>query len=275
MNTEKDTESKILTVNDMGSIFIHKLWAIALVAVLAVVSSFTFITVTYTPKYSSTAIMYIVRENMGDASSGELSSDFSLALKVVNDCDYLLKSDSVLEVVKSDLHLDGDCDDLAKNIKTNNPSNTRVLEVTVEADTPELAKSIADKLCEFGAQKINEAMGFDQVNLYQRGSYDPEPSNKTPLLTYVFIGFIAVIATYLIFLIRFIVDDTIRTDEDVQRYLGLSVLGELPDADETHKKKYGYYRRGYGRGKYYRSSYGHYGRTHYYGTSKAERGDNE
>lgn len=275
MNTEKDTEITMLTLKDMGGVFIHRLWVIALVAVLAVAASFTFITVTYTPKYSSTAIMYIVRENMGDASSGELSSDFSLALKIVNDCDYLLKSDSVLEEVKKAIPIDGDCEDLAKNIKTNNPSNTRVLEVTVEADTPELAKSIADKLCVIGAEKINDAIGFDQVNLYQYGNFDPEPSNKTPLLTYVFIGFVAVIVTYLIFLIRFIVDDTIRTDEDVQRYLGLSVLGELPDADETHKKKYGYYRRGYGRGKYYRSSYGHYGRTHYYGTSKAERGDNE
>ena len=257
---DKENNVKIITLKDLWGIFVHRLWVIFLITAVAIAASFTFITITYTPKYSSTAIMYIVRENKGDASSGDLSSDFSLALKVVNDCDYLLKSDSVLDEVKSTLNLGEEYDDLDKHITTNNPSNTRILEVSVEAETPEQAKTIADNLCRIGAEKINKAMGFDQVNLYQLGNIDTNPSNETSIFAYALIGVIAAIVTYLVYLIRFIVDDTIRTEEDVQRYLGLSILGEIPDADETNKKRYGYYRRGYGR-RYYRSAYGPYGRT--------------
>jgi len=67
---------------------------------------------------------------------------------------------------------------------------------------------------------------------------------------------VVAIGVYCIFLLMFLMDDTLKTDEDCQKYLGLSILGDIPDADMTQRKKYGYYR-GYGyRSKYKYSRYG-------------------
>ena len=53
----------------------------------------------------------------------------------------------------------------------------------------------------------------------------------------------------MIFFVISLLDDGIKSDDDVERYLGLSVLGRIPDTNAPHSKKYGYYGYGYGQKK--------------------------
>ena len=258
---EKKNVTKIVTIKDLWEIFVHRLWIIVLAAAISASGLFAFVSLTFVPQYSSTATMYILRQANENVSSSEASSDFSLALKVVNDCDYLLKSVPVLGEVMNTLDLSSeyeDMEDMAEHITTFNPADTRILEITIEARSPEIAKNIVDALGEIGAKKINDAMGFDQVNLYALGEVEYEPCNKTSILTYILVGIVAAIGVYCIFLVMFLMDDTLKTDEDCQKYLGLSILGDIPDADMTQKKKYGYYR-GYGYRSKYQYKYSRYG----------------
>ena len=230
-----------ITLEDLLGIFIKRFFLMVLAAVVVMVGAFGVSKLTK-PRYESTATLYILRQNNEESSN--TASDFSLALNVVNDCTYFLKSHAVLDEVIKELALSMSYDDLADSISTSNPDSTRILEVTVEAASPDEAKRIVDSLCEIGSEKIVAAMGFKQVNLYEYGTYEEEPSNKVGLMTYLLVGIVAAILVYSAFLLQFLLDDSIRTDEDVERYLGLSILGEIPDADSTKKGAYGY---GYGR----------------------------
>lgn len=58
----------------------------------------------------------------------------------------------------------------------------------MKAGSPELAKSIVDSICQIGAGKIEEAMGFSQVNLYEYGVLNIRPCNTTRLMTYLLDG---------------------------------------------------------------------------------------
>ena len=99
----------------------------------------------------------------------------------------------------------------------------------------------ANAVCEVGTESITQAMGFQQVNLYEYGTIDTKPSNQTRKLTYALVGAVAAMLTYTAFLIFYLVDDTLRTDEDIQQYLGLTILGDIPNANNANKKHYGYY----------------------------------
>jgi capsular polysaccharide biosynthesis protein len=191
---EKKNVTKIVTIKDLWEIFVHRLWIIVLAAAISASGLFAFVSLTFVPQYSSTATMYILRQANENVSSSEASSDFSLALKVVNDCDYLLKSVPVLGEVMNTLDLSSeyeDMEDMAEHITTFNPADTRILEISIEASSPEIAKNIVDALGEIGAKKINDAMGFDQVNLYALGEVEYEPCNKTSILTYILVGIVA------------------------------------------------------------------------------------
>ena len=109
--------------------------------------------------------------------------------------------------------------------------------------TVALAKRIVDRICTIGSQRIEDAMGFQQVNLYELGTTDPNPCNSTRMITFAFAGIVAAVMMYVFFLIIFLLDDRIKADdENLERYLGLSVLGNIPNADGKKAGKYGYYK---------------------------------
>lgn len=62
---------------------------------------------------------------------------------------------------------------------------------------------------------------------------------------------LAVVVVYGIFVLTYVLDDKIKTPDDVEKYLGLTVLGLIPNISGESGSKYGKY------GKY--AKYGRYG----------------
>ncbi len=242
---------KVITLSDLWGLFLHRLWIILLVTIFTLAVVVTSVSMTYVPRYNSAATLYILQQNQ--VNSDKDYEDFNLALKVVKDCTHLIKSHSVLDTVISNLDLDMSYGELYNNVKIANPTETRILEVTVESDSPYKAKKIVDEICTVGTIKITEAMGFEQVRFFERGILNRAPCNQASILLYMIIGFVVMVLTYSVFLISYILDDKIRTDEDIKNYLGLSILGDIPNVgDSKKKKKYG---RKYYRSKYYSNEY--------------------
>lgn len=243
------SNERTVTFRDLWNIFVQRLIILIVVGAVVAGGGYLFALGTYKPYYKSTATMYILRDaEHSNSTVGEANTEFALALKAVNDCTYLLKSRSVLDEVIKDLKLNTTYEVLSGRISTNNPTSTRILEVTVQAADPEVAKKIVDKVCTIGEERIADAMGYDQVNVYEFGTTPVKPSNPVSLLLYLAIGVAAAAAVYVGFVLAFLLDDRIHSDEDIQRYLGLSILGEIVNMDGEHKGRYGY-GYGYGYGK--------------------------
>ena len=101
----QNTNLKTVTLKDLWGIFVRRLWVIILAACICCCGLLVFNRMTFVPQYASTATLYILRQ-ADSANASDTNSDFSLALKVVNDCTYLLKSHTVLDEVISSLNLD-------------------------------------------------------------------------------------------------------------------------------------------------------------------------
>ena len=135
---------RTITFKDFLTLFVRKLWLIILISLLCMGAVFLQQQFFFTPEYESTATLYILkREN--ESTYNYTNSDFSLALDVVNDCTYILKSHAVLDEVMASLDLNMSYRDLYESIETNNPSDTRILEVTVTTNSASLSKEIADQ----------------------------------------------------------------------------------------------------------------------------------
>ena len=239
MNKNDNVIEYNIDLKALFDLFVKRLPVLILVAAVAVGIFFAYDTFTYVPEYESTAVLYVLKQSSdgGEASS----SDFNLALNVTNDCTILLKSHSVLDSVISELGLNTSYSKLYKSVTTSNPTNSRVLNVVVKSDSPENAKRIVDKVCEIGVESIEEAMGFKQVNFFEHGTLVMTPSNRTSVMVYAAIGLAAAAILYLVFAAKLIFDDRIDSDEDIEKYLELAVIGVIPDANATSGKKYGKY----------------------------------
>lgn len=159
--------------------------------------------------------------------------------------------------VLDELNLSTSYSELSKSISTSNPTNTRFLQVSVTSTTPAQAKMIVDKLCEIGVEKITGAMGFNQANIFEFGILNENPSNAVGITKYLIAGIAAALVVYFIYIVIFLLDDSIYTGEEIEQVLGVTILGEIPNADDSasgKKKKYGKY--GYGRYGYGKQPYG-------------------
>lgn len=197
---------KEVSLRELWELFRRKIPAIIAAAVICAVGAAALVRLAYQPEYASTATLYILRQSE-DGSAGDTADDFALALKVADDCVYLMKSHSVLEQVRSRLRLDMSCQELSERITVFNPTDTRILEVTVTMPSPEKAKAVADQLCQVGPEMVARATGFEQMNLLEYGTLETEPSNKVGLSTYLLAGIAGGAVVYGVALLRFLMDD--------------------------------------------------------------------
>lgn len=203
-----------ITLKKLWNLFVQRLVIIVLVAAVVTGATMAGLKMSYIPRYSSTATLYILRQSQGNSTSDTVN-DFSLALKVVNDCAYMLKSHAVLDEVISQLELNMNYDDLYDCISITNPEDTRILEVTVNMNSAQEAKRIVDALCKTGSRFIAQAMGFEQVNLLEYGTLQTQPSNKVGMMTYALTGIAAAVVTYCAFLLRLILNERIHSGDDL------------------------------------------------------------
>lgn len=223
---------------DLVTLFVSNLWIMLLVAVLTGAAVFSFKFISYEPMYESTGSIFILRqgESMEEI---DYSSNFNVALSVVNDCKKLLTSHTVLDAVIEENELPYTYSQLNSMITITNPTNTRYLEISVNSGSPEEAKIIVDSVCEIGEQAIDNLMGFDQVNKFDEGTLAQYPSNsKYEYTLSFFAALVAFLGTYIVMVLFLIFDDKVFDPEVIEKQLGLSVLAVIPNVskDKTNVK---------------------------------------
>lgn len=202
-----------------------KHWKMIVVTMLLCgVVSFSFSKFLITPMYASTSRLYVLTKSTSITSLADIQTGGALA------ADYLdiVNSRPVLDQVIKKLHLDMDYKSLKSKVTVENPSNTRILNITVTDENPNTAKRIADCIAGVSASFISQKMDQDPPSIIQNGYADQDkvsPNTKKNTLIAMVLGFVLVCG-YLT--VMYLVNDTIETPEDVENKLGMQVLGSLP-----------------------------------------------
>ena len=220
-----------IDVTELLRVLWSKARIIILVAILFAVAAFGGTRIFITPMYTSTTSMYMLTRS--DTSSSLTTGDLQTGTQLTQDYMELVKSRSVLEEVISVLNLDMTADELESTITTSNAENTRIMSISVENEDPELAKEIADALREAASVKIQDIMEIDAVNTIDEASMPQEPSSPSVMRNTMLGGVLGAILAIGVIALIFILDDTIKTPDDVEYYLGLNVLTSIPLRKES------------------------------------------
>lgn len=182
-----------------------------------------------TPKYESETKLYIL--NRANDSATTLS-DVQLSTQLTKDYQILVTSAPVMNQVIKELGLNMKASELASTISVDTPSDTRVLQITVTSDDPKRAKDIADKVAQVSSKKICDIMKIEQVNVIEEGSLSEEPAVDT-VQKWTLIGLaLGIVLSCAVIIIRSMLDDTVKTTEDVEKYFDLSTLAVIPISEE-------------------------------------------
>lgn len=199
-----------------------------LFAVAGAVFTAVFIPKEYTAK---TRIYVLNRSGESDLSS----SDYNVADFIVRDYEVLITGENVTREVRDRLQLDMSLPELTRKISVSSIEKTRVLQIVVVDTDPNRAAAIANCVQEVSSTQIEEIMDVDAVNLIYAATVPTEKSGPNVTENTAIAAIVGLILAVSILTVIHVVDDTIRTDEDVSRYLGLSTLGIIPASSKLTK----------------------------------------
>lgn len=217
-----------------------KIWVIVGVGAACAALMFLISTLVLRPEYTASTRAYILNRTDEEKI---VYADIQTSTYMLYDYQALITGQNVTREVIRDLSLDMTDEELAECIAVSAESNTRVLQIDVTYRDPALAAQIANRVREVAADQIQEFMEVDAVKTVYEAEVPEQPSGPK-VGQNTLIGAVAGIVSCMVALIAvFALDDTIRTEEDVQNYLGLSVLGIIPESEElrtmgSHPVKY-------------------------------------
>lgn len=230
MNENEEIEIDLL---ELVKVLLSKLWLIILVTALGIGIASGYTMLFMKPVYKSTSIMYVLTKSTSITSL----ADIQMGTQLTQDYMVVITSRPVVETVIKNLDLDMSYEQLRGSISINNPTNTRFLEITVSNHDAFLAKKIVDELADVSAKQMAEVMETQAPNIMDYGQIPKnpsEPSLKKNALIGALIGF--VLACGLITLM-YLLNDSIKTADDVEKYLGLNTLGVIPLQEGTSKRR--------------------------------------
>ncbi len=231
-NTRMEDEIEI-DLRELFGVILHWFWMIAICAVVAGVAGFAISKFGMTPKYDSTTKIFV----LSSKDEGTVTvTDMQLGSQLVKDYPDIIKSRSVLEQVIVNCNLTNTYKQLYDRVSVASSSDSRIISITVKDESPEKAKEIADDVREVAANRIKEVMSIEAVNTVDVANLPANPSEPSVIKITLIAAILGGFACAGIVVVRFLLDDTIRVSEDIEKYLGLSSLGMIPDGAIKEKK---------------------------------------
>lgn len=149
----------------------------------------------------------------------------------------MILSRPVLQKVVDNLELEYDYKRLKSKVSISNPSDTRILIISVEDEDPKQACTIVDELAEVSSAYIGDKMEVIPPKIIESGEVDEDPTSPNILKNTAVGIFLGLVISIGVIVIIAILDDTIKSEEDIEKYLNVTNLASIPDRKDYINKK--------------------------------------
>lgn len=185
-----------------------------------------------TPQYEAKTQILVSQAQESDAAVN--NQNIQASLQLINTYRDIIKSPTVLDDVVANLDLEQTTAALSNQITVSNQDQSQVVTVTVTDEVAENAETIANEVATVFQEKVADVMSVDNVSILAPADIgdNPSPVSPQPLIN-IAIGLIlgALLGLGIAFLRAFL-DKRVTTEEEMEKYLDLPVLGTVAKFDK-------------------------------------------
>lgn len=224
-----------MQLQDYARVLFKRGWIIILLAVIATASAYAFSKL-QTPIYSSTVTLSAVPSR---------SSDYGQTLAIKNLLrNYVqqMQSPGITQQVIDKLQLDVTPDKLVSQLNFNADESTLLITIEARHPNPAVAAKMGQTLAEtFVSLHNQQNLQIDQtdrilVSILHNATSPVVFSPKTSINTGAGAILGALIGVIIVFVLEWLESDIVRTAEDVERFIGMTVLGAIPTFNEKEEE---------------------------------------
>lgn len=229
----RNTEDMQIDLLELAGVLWRKFWAIVVCLVIGAVLAGGYTKLMVTPQYTATSMIYI----LGQTTSISSVADLQLSSELTADFTIMAKSRPVIQSVIKELDLDMSYEQLVEAVNLENPTDSHILKIHVTNSDPKLAKTISNAMAEAVAENISSVMATDKPSIAEKAITPKAPSSPNLTKNIAMGGIVGVAIAVAIIVLGYLLDDTIKTEEDVRKYLQMNTLAEIPMEKKNRKNR--------------------------------------
>ena len=226
-----------LDLKELFTIFWErKTQAILIILVFAIIGM-TYSYFMVEPDYKATTKLVLTQSSVDSKDDSITQADVTLNSKLVSTYGEIIKTDNVLKKVVNNINNpDITIKDIKENVTVKSVKETELLEITVKNANPNYAAQIANEIAKVFCERVVEIYSISNTYVLDRAEPDATPYNINHIKDIAVFAFIGVIVAVVYILIANMLDNTIKTEQDIEKIGGLLVLSTIPDYSLENKR---------------------------------------
>ena len=226
-----------MALQEYFRILIRRGWIIVVVALIGSASAYAFSKIFITPEYRATVILSVNPGRGADYGSGLGIKEFLWNLS-----ERMRLSDSVAQTVADRLEMDLPPDTLKGRITTDPDEARSLIQLDAEEFDPIIAKQLAEAWAQVAVEtRVLENQKLDQrdrilmeIVQHARDGQRFKPRTKVNAAAGGVLG--ALLGGLIVLILEYVEAGILRSPEDIERHLGVSVLGLIPPAEQQRPR---------------------------------------
>lgn len=206
---------------------------IIIITILSIVSSGLISYFVLEPEYQTFTTLMVGKPKEYQNYDQKLEyNELLLNQKLVTTYGEIVKSRVVIDEVINNLGLDLTYKEFGEKVNVNLVKDTEIIKIEVTDEDPKLAAKIANETAVVFMKNVKDIMMIENIQVIDEAQIPEEPIKPRPKMNMAISGVLGLmISIFIVFLIEYL-DNTIKTPEEVERYLELPVIGTIPKIED-------------------------------------------
>lgn len=227
----EEQEYETIDLREIVLLLKKNLLGLIALTVLFAASGYLLSAFVMTPQYEASATM-IVNSREDAASQTNITSDqINSATKLIDTYSVILTSDTVLDKTIEDLDLDMDYEDLLGKVTVESVNSTQVMKISAQDEDPQLAQQIVASLVEQAPDIIIQTVKAGSVEVISQPKAGENPVSPRKMMNTAIAGMLGLVLGLGVVFLRSMLNNKFMTDTDINKKLGLTVLGVIPQVN--------------------------------------------
>lgn len=214
----------VIDLREVFFVLLHGWKSIILVMLIGATLLGSYHTFMIKPSYQADAMLYIT-----NTDSVITFADLQLSAALTEDYTNIIKSRTVMNRVIDELDLNLNYKQLRQLVTVQNPDSTHIIHIFVTCDDLELSRNIANALLNVSVEQIYQIVGSSEPTVIDYSVAEAVEEVTPSLFKYLVMGaLLGAVVVCAVLVIRMLMNTTLKSEEDVDKYLHIPVLAAVP-----------------------------------------------
>lgn len=210
-------------------------WIIVLITVFAMITSGIISFFVLSPVYEANTTLIVNTEQNKETNNMITGDQLNVTQKLTLTYGEIIKSRAVINSVIDKLDLDMKYDEVEKMITVAPVKDTQIMSVTVQDTNPKRARDIANAIPTVFTKEVKRITKANSVEVIDKAIAPENPIKPNKVMNIAIAAVLGVmIGLFIVFILEYM-DNKIKTPQDIEKHIGLPILGVVPNENMAKK----------------------------------------